>query len=384
MRGIEIVGCNPKNLGDILMLEAAVAKVRQIFPTIEVAVRRRSLLGKVTPGVSLKYLPLIRPTGRKKWVKNYFNRAILSPASNVFSPLTGYARASDVESVFDVCGYKYGGIWGRTSIDLDLSTYRSVKERGGRVVLLPKTYGPFANTSTKRQMAELAKLVDLCIARDEVSQNHLIDAGVPKDQCPTFPDFTASISGVHLPCYEGLRDVALVIPNVRMVDAKIGLTEEKYHAILLGLLEVAKKVGLKSAVLVHDLGKDADYAAHLARAARVPLVRDDRATVIKGIIGNAALVYSDRLHGLINALSQGVPVLTSGWTYKYAEVLKAYGMDACQVPAPLRTPVGVSDHWQSVWENRVNIKTDLRKAVMNVGLQNEAMWDRVANVLKNR
>lgn len=382
MSGIEITGCNPKNLGDILMLEAAVIGIRDRVPSASFAVRRHSLLSKLASGAVVSYLPLLRPSGSRRELKLALNDRIFAPLANIGANYMGYARPRDFRAVVDVCGYKYGGVWGASAILADLREYGRLKGGGNKIVLLPKTYGPFEGETAQRHMRELVDLVDLCLVRDTVSYEHLLKAGVPSDRCAVFPDFTTTIEGILLPqhaCYEG---AAIVVPNFRMIDANTGLTEDAYLRMLSTLIEQAKSIHLKPIVLVHDSGKDDALAGKLAAGNKVPIVRESRAAVAKGLLRAASLVYSDRLHGLIGALSQGVPALTTGWTYKYVEILRSYGMTHCIVPPDRRDPRHFAECWHAVWENRESICAELRVSSEKIKCLNAQMWDRVADVLR--
>jgi colanic acid/amylovoran biosynthesis protein len=45
----------------------------------------------------------------------------------------------------------------------------------------------------------------------------------------------------------------------------------------------------------------------------------------KAILAAASALVSSRFHGLVSALSAGVPSLACGWSHKYAELMADYG-----------------------------------------------------------
>lgn len=60
---------------------------------------------------------------------------------------------------------------------------------------------------------------------------------------------------------------------------------------------------------------------------RIPVLDPQHALKIKWIIGQSKLVISSRFHGLVSALSQGVPVIATGWSHKYQELLRDYEVE---------------------------------------------------------
>ena len=57
----------------------------------------------------------------------------------------------------------------------------------------------------------------------------------------------------------------------------------------------------------------------------IPIIREQNALAIKGILGACRAVVASRFHALVSALSQGVPSVATGWSHKYAELFSDYG-----------------------------------------------------------
>jgi len=383
MINIEITGCNPKNMGDILMLEASIREITQRIPPSNFSVRRHSLTKLVSNDISLHFLPLLRLGSNRHHLKNSLNNRIFSPLSKILSPLTGHIDASNVKVLIDVCGYKYGGPWGESAINTDLRRYKEFKKNGGKVILLPKTYGPFTNTIQKNKMRELALTVDLCLVRDNISKNNLVNIGVPEEICPVFPDYTTTVPGNIPTEFSKLEKFAVIIPNYRMIDTNKDLSENRYLEILTSLTKKTYQLNLNPFIIVHDRGNDKIIAEHLSNITGAKLIQNIKATEIKGIIGKSSLVYSDRLHGLINALSQGIPSLTSGWSYKYSEITKSYNTISSHVPHNQRTPNEISLKWEELWRTKHQKEGALLHAAHNITLRNTEMWDLVTKTIKN-
>ena len=49
---------------------------------------------------------------------------------------------------------------------------------------------------------------------------------------------------------------------------------------------------------------------------------------LKSIIKNSKFVVSSRYHGLISSLYQGVPIIATGWSHKYHQLLCEYDIES--------------------------------------------------------
>ncbi len=80
--------------------------------------------------------------------------------------------------------------------------------------------------------------------------------------------------------------------------------------------------------LVHESRNDRAIAERVsARLGGVPIVEESDPLAIKGILGACKASVGSRFHGLVSALSQGVPALAVGWSHKYRMLFRDYGFE---------------------------------------------------------
>ena len=86
------------------------------------------------------------------------------------------------------------------------------------------------------------------------------------------------------------------------------------------------EAGLNPFLLVHET-KDGSLAREVREKSGIPMdiIEEEDPFSIKGIIGGSLLVVGSRYHGLVGALSQGVPTVATGWSHKYQLLCEDYG-----------------------------------------------------------
>ena len=89
--------------------------------------------------------------------------------------------------------------------------------------------------------------------------------------------------------------------------------------------------GFEPCILVHQR-EDRSLAKALQESfgGRVP-VFDPPPLQAKGILASCRAVVGSRYHALVGALSQGTPVLGTGWTHKYRALFQDYSCEECLI-----------------------------------------------------
>lgn len=369
---IEVIGIHDKNKGAVLMLEAVCERLRREFEDVRIAVPvsvgpetrlRLGLWGTIPPEASPFDL---------SWVPEYLPERLMRAA--------GLVRHSEVDAVLDASGFGYGDYWGERKLRRRLvARLRRWRGPGRRTVLLPQALGPFTSARMRDLFKEVIERADLVFARDDQSFAHANALGSFAEKLRQAPDFT-NLLKPELPMrLSWVKGRALIIPNRRVVaegDSYLKFLETCAHALRGG--------GKAVAMLVHEGVDDRKIADELnARMGAEPLdlIEVESAIETKAVVASAGLVISSRFHGLVSALSSGVPSLACGWSHKYAELMKDYGCPENIVS--LSEPVS----WRPLLERFISKSQDasFRRVLVESGAaertKSEAMWADVMDTL---
>jgi colanic acid/amylovoran biosynthesis protein len=286
---------------------------------------------------------------------------------------------SEIDVVVDVSGYAYGDAWGwEDSIRLP-AYYRAIRRRGGRAILLPQTLGPFADDRVRRIFLEIYAAADLVYARDDQSFARAEAVLSDTSRLRRAPDITVRKAAVgdDLGWVEG---AACLIPNVNMTTHLGRDVAEGYAGFLERVLRTLRRLGAEPFILIHDLGGGDERLARAAAAAAggVRVVKEEDPFRIKAIIGRSLLTVSSRYHGLVAALSQGVPCLATGWAHKYETLLADYGVPEALLD-PLASDAVLTESLGRllVPQRRVEITGRLLRAEAERVRRVERMWEEV-------
>lgn len=316
---IEIRGVYHQNKGAVLMLEAVLAQLREHMPDAKVAIadwdagrRARYDLWSALPS---------HGKGSRKL-------RLLAQAPGVVRRIARVAAPRDISVILDASGFGYGDFWGLAKLRQRLVAALP-PARGARpaVIVLPQALGPFEKPGMAETFGDVIERAELVWVRDASSMGYIQKLGpVPPTVRPA-PDFTNLL---HPPLPERLnhvRGLALLIPNEKVVTGADDGRRERYLQFFVEAAVALEAAGQGVALLIHEGRKDRELAhAICARLGRdLPFVDEPSALDTKAVIASAAMIVTSRFHGLVSALSAGVPALASGWSHKYAELLADYG-----------------------------------------------------------
>ncbi|HDZ55357.1 MAG TPA: polysaccharide pyruvyl transferase family protein [Pseudomonas xinjiangensis] len=298
----------------------------------------------------------------------------------------GIVLDKEIDVVLDAAGFAYSDQWGAgLSEELARSASRW-KKRGTKVILLPQAFGPFGDQRSRDAVKSFVDSADLIFAREPISYEYLTDVVGKVEHVKLSPDFTNLVQGI-VPAYFNpeLHQVCLV-PNYRMMDKTSDAVAKGYVPFLQRTAKILLERGAKPFLLIHEGENDLKLAQQVSESVGgVPILREADPLAIKGILGACKGTVGSRFHGLVSALSQGVPSLATGWSHKYQMLFADYGfekgvLDINLSDEELRSALDYVTDQQIMHDlsQRLQSKSDSLKA------QSQAMWDEVFALMRQK
>jgi polysaccharide pyruvyl transferase WcaK-like protein len=319
---IEVRGIGPTNKGALLMLEALKAQVHQRWPSARIAVpatmpvEQRLAMGLWT--LAPRERGPVDLSGLAEVVPQRLRNSV------------GVVAPSEIDVVLDASGFAFGDFWGAKKLKKRLGRPLAKKKgRRPKTILLPQALGPFTAPGMAEGFRTVLQHADLIFARDKQSLQHVRALQPDADNVRLAPDFT-NLLHPELPArLEHLKGWSYVIPNEKVISGADAEKEAVYLRFLVAAAERLVAAGKRTALLIHEGQGDLKLAnrANAELAAPLPIINEPSPLVTKAVISQAELVVSSRFHGLVSALSSGVPALACGWSHKYGELLSDYGCE---------------------------------------------------------
>lgn len=372
---IEIRRAGFINKGAELMLHAILNKLRDRYPDAVLVVSPTSKKGS-QPFAEFTRLGMFPKASLWRNGIQWGDLACFLPKK--LREMYGLILDREIDFVIDAAGFSYSDQWGvETSKELAASSKRW-KKQGTKVILMPQAFGPFRNKDIQHYVKEWVKNVDLVYAREIDSYNHLVGIVGENEKIRIAPDFTNLIAGVVPENHDVANLKVALVPNCRMID-KTGKQEgQAYLPFMVSCAEYLVEKNAKPFILVHEGEADAALAEQISQAVGgIPIVKEADPLKIKGILGVCDATIGSRFHGLVSALSQGVPSLAAGWSHKYVRLLEDYGFpdgvisvleDGNTLKAKIDMLLGVSD---------AGLRERLLKSSEELKAKSMYVWDSV-------
>jgi len=304
--------------------------------------------------------------------------ASLIPAS--LREAYGLVLDSEIDVVLDASGFAYSDQWGKGStIALSKATKRW-KRQGAKVVLLPQAFGPFTSTTITNAINSVVGHADLIYARDPVSYQHLVEAVGERPNIRMAPDFTNLVEGVVPDDFDVEQNRFCIIPNYRMIDKTSPEISAAYVPLLISCTKYLQSKGTKPFILIHEGENDFKLAKQVANALdkEIKIIREPDPIKVKGILGTCEGTLGGRFHGLVSALSQGVPALGTSWSHKYEMLFDSYHFGEGLVD-PLLASDDVFEKIDMIVDNpsKGNIREKITQSAIAQKQVTENMWNEV-------
>ena len=232
---------------------------------------------------------------------------------------------SEVDVFLDASGFVFGDQWGvaKTRKMLELCTHW--KRQGKKIILLPQAFGPFTDKETRTEFIKLINCIDLAFARDAQSYEYIAQLDVPLERVKIAPDFTNLVKPEEPDYIDKLAGRPCIIPNQKMIDKTSSEVSRYYVSFLETTIKYLADKNLKPFVLLHET-YDLQIGNLLQDKLQIKdlVVKENNPLYLKGIINKCSFTIGSRFHGLISALSQGIPSMGTGWSHKYQKLFQDY------------------------------------------------------------
>lgn len=320
---IEIRQAGFVNKGAELMLHAVVEQVRARYPDAKITMA--PIYGGAVDTFEKMGQMRLFP---KFWLWRYgFDWGVFAKfIPRKLLKMHGLVLDYEVDVIIDAAGFSYSDQWGvRNSKEL-ASSSRKWKRNGSKLILLPQALGPFEDIKNKKYVKQWVKCSDLIFAREIDSYQFITGIVGEQEKIKIYPDFTNLVKGTLPVGYEASDKRIALVPNYRMID-KTSIEESKaYLPFMIRCAKYLLSKGAKPFILVHEGDNDKVLADKISESVGgLPIVKETNPLHIKGILGTCDATIGSRFHGLVSALSQGVPSLATGWSHKYIRLFEDYG-----------------------------------------------------------
>ena len=319
---IEIRQAGFVNKGAELMLHAVVQKLRERYPEAKLTMAP-DYGGADDTFEKMRALNLYP----KAW---FFRRGFDFGRLASFIPKKllkqyGLVVTKEIDVVIDAAGFAYSDQWGATtSKELAISS-TTWKNNNTKLIMLPQALGPYTNKKLSKYVAKWIENTDLIFAREQDSYKYLTDLVGEQDKIKMSPDFTNLVKGTLPEGYDSSNKRIALVPNYRMIDMTNDKESKAYLPFMIRCAKYLVLKGKKPFILVHEGINDMMLAESISDAVGgIPIVKETDPLHIKGILGVCDSTIGSRFHGLVSALSQGVPSLATGWSHKYVRLFEDY------------------------------------------------------------
>jgi colanic acid/amylovoran biosynthesis protein len=168
---------------------------------------------------------------------------------------------------------------------------------------------------------------------------------------------------------------------IQMTDKSVG---ETYPRQVADIIEYCQTKGLRPYLLLHEGIRDLKLAEEINQmlSKEVMIYQYPDAKDIKGVISTARFVVSSRFHGIVSALSQGVPAIATGWSHKYQMLMEDYKCTQLLIDDDNSDVNAIIDLLADE-ESYGSIKSKIDAERILLKKQVSSMWDEVISLMKS-
>ena len=227
---------------------------------------------------------------------------------------------------------------------------------------------------------------DLVFARDKQSLAFMGDLEPGSKVVKLAPDFTNLIAVETTSFSADYASKTVIIPNQKMLETDDLEINKNYLSFITETVNQLLRKGELPVFLIHESKKDGALAEEINQALKspIPIIKEENPLIVKAIIGASKSVITSRFHGLVSALCQAKPCLSTGWSHKYLELMKDYDYEEgmCTVsldPSYIQEKLDLilNTHKREKTEKKLHSYSQIQKE------RTKEMWGQVLEVLKS-
>lgn len=313
-----------------------------------------------------------------------------------------------VDAVVDVSGFSYSDNWGTGGFRYAWPWLEYCHSKQKPYIFLPQAWGPFEKKDVAHWAKKLCQAADLIVSRDDVSSKYLARLpGYPETEVRQAPDIAFCFQGA--PSTLGgaiLNDLGLkrdrpvigIVPNMRVYERTEGTgAGNRYVKLLVALVDHCIEIlGADVLLAPNEIklpgtpGPDDRFlcgvvATHTRETGHCFTLRNYHySEAVKSLLGQVDLLIASRFHSLVFALSQRVPVLALGWSHKYHELLRPFGLENFVVDHDQMDTASVISLVETAWQQRETTVVRIRETVPQLKTQVAALFDEIAAMIRER
>ncbi len=367
LRGVEFV-----NKGAELMLHAIMQKVKENIPDADFVMEATTR----APAEKLSEYNIYakKDIAKAKFIPGFIRRKLR------------FKLDKEIDVVLDASGFAFGDQWGAKYADKRIGSKISTwHKEGKKVILLPQAFGPFNDEALETVMKKIIANADLIFAREKQSYEYIRRIS-EKDDIMQAPDFTNLLKGKVPENFDTTNRQVAIIPNYKMIEMNEG-EGNLYTDFLHQTINKINTLGLTPYFLIHEGERDTEIAKKVNTLLKKPLeiIINPDPIMIKGIISTAFFIVCSRFHGVVSALSQGVPCISTSWSHKYEMLHQEYDYEEGLLKN-IGDQEAIGQKITKLSEPETN-KTISEKLSLNSSKQKERsaeMWQTVFKVINNK
>jgi polysaccharide pyruvyl transferase WcaK-like protein len=272
---------------------------------------------------------------------------------------------------------------------------------GKPVIKVSQAMGPF-HTPLNRAMAKLLlPRMALTIARGERTLAYLEELGIKKvilcaDAAFSMEEEDPEAAGV-LDALDRFDRPIVGISASSVVETYCQRHDIDYSHIMACFADRAIEAGYGVWLIAHSVrlsekgGRTNDVDTCRAIYDRMEhqqtcetVIEDHSPATLRAIIGACDLFVASRFHAMVSALAEGVPVLVTGWSHKYAEVLEMFDLETWVLGHEQLSVAGIWDAFQRLSANEGQIREKIARHLPNVVASSRRNMEHAAQVIKSQ